>query len=138
MPLPFYPRMGHVLVCDFKGFQEPEMCKVRPVIVVSPRIPYRDEIVAVVPISLTEPRNKRASIYRLSKNYHPSEPDDLPCWAICDMVLNIGRARLEGFKVGRRKWEFPQLTGDDLLAVRYSTRAGLALDRLPPPPETPI
>lgn len=131
MALPFFPRMGHVLVCDFKDFRAPEMCKVRPVIVVSPRLPYRDEIIAVVPISLTEPRNSRPSIYRLSKNYHPEEPDDLPCWAICDMVTNLGRHRLEGFKVGRRKWEYPQLTGDDLLEVRYAVRAGLSLDRLP-------
>lgn len=132
MALKIYPRMGDVLVCDFKDFREPEMTKVRPVIVVSPRLPYREEIVAVVPISLTQPRNMRPSIHRLSKNYHPEEPDDLPCWAICDMVMNIGRVRLASFKAGvrRRQWITPHLTGEDLLAVRLAVRAGLGLDRL--------
>lgn len=118
MPLNFYPRAGQILICDFKGFLEPEMVKVRPVVVISPKLPYRAEIVTVVPISTTAPRHEYPFVVRLSKNYHPKELDDFPCWAKCDMVMNIARHRLDGFKVGRRKYVNPQMDGHDLQAVR--------------------
>jgi uncharacterized protein YifN (PemK superfamily) len=49
MPIQFYPRAGQILMCEFTGFVVPEMVKPRPVIVVSPRLPQRSEIVAIVP-----------------------------------------------------------------------------------------
>jgi len=127
MALNFYPRAGQVLMCDFSGFQVPEMIKPRPVVVVSPRLPRRSEIVAVVPISLTEPHQLMPYHVRLSKNYHPDEADDLPCWAIADMLMNLGLYRLNGFKIGRRKWATPQMTGDDLAAVRDAVLHGLGM-----------
>lgn len=114
-------------MCSFSGFKVPEMVKVRPVVVVSPRLPRRSEIVAVVPISLTEPMPLMPYQVRLSKNYHPAEADDLPCWAIADLVMNIGIYRLESFKVGRRKWASPQMTGDDLTVVREAVLHGLGM-----------
>jgi mRNA interferase MazF len=130
MPIPFFPRMGQVLIADFSDLQEPEMTKIRPVIIVSPRLPYRSNLVAVVPISLSAPKHDLPFCYRLSRNYHPSESDDLPCWAKADMITNIALRRLEGFKVGRRKWEFPNLSHEDLLGVRRAVLCGLGLDRL--------
>ena len=132
MTLNFHPRAGQILVCDFTGFKEPEMIKPRPVVVVSPRLPNRGEIVSVVPISLTGPLQPALYKVRLSKNYHPDEPDDVACWAACDMLMNLGLYRLNGFKVGRRKWAYPQMTGEDLLAVRRGVLLGLGLDKLPP------
>jgi uncharacterized protein YifN (PemK superfamily) len=108
------------------------MVKPRPVVVVSPRLPNRSDIVAVVPISLTAPLKPTLYKVRLSKNYHPDEPDDLPCWAACDMVMNLDLYRLNGFKIGRRQWTYPQMTGDDLLAVKRGVLLGLGLDKLPP------
>jgi uncharacterized protein YifN (PemK superfamily) len=131
MPLNFNPRAGQILVCNFDGFKVPEMVKPRPVVVVSPRLPHRAHIVAIVPISLTEPLHPTRYKVRLSKNYHPDEADDLPCWAACDMVMNLGLYRLNGFKVGHRKWAYPQMTGDDLLAVKRGVLLGLGLDKLP-------
>ena len=130
MTLPFYPRMGHVLMGDFTDLREPEMTKVRPVIVVSPRLPYRSDLVAVVPTSLTAPRHSLPFCFRLSKNYHPNEPDDLPCWAKADMVTNIALRRLDGFKIGRRKWHYPELSAADLVGVRHAVLCGLGLDRI--------
>lgn len=98
--------------------------------VISPRLPHRGEIVSVVPISLTPPNHTLPFVVRLSKNYHPEEPDDLPCWAKCDMLLNIGRHRLDGFKVGRRRWETPHATGDDLAAVKRGVIHGLGMGAL--------
>lgn len=111
------------------------MVKQRPIIVVSPKLPYRSEIVTVVPISLTPPTHTLPFAVKLSKNYHPNEDDDLPCWAKCDMVMNIAKWRLDGFKVGRRKWENPQATGDDLQAVRDGVLHGLGLGHLIKTPE---
>lgn len=119
-------------MCDFTGFVVPEMVKPRPVIVVSPRLPYRSEIVAIVPVSLTAPMHSEAFVVRLSKNYNPLEDDDLPCWAKCDMLLNLSRSRLDGFKVGRRKWETPHITGEDLTAVRHGVLHGLGMGTLIP------
>ena len=48
------------------------------------------------------------------------------------MVMNLGLYRLNGFKVGRRQWTYPQMTGDDLTAVRRGVLLGLGLDKLPP------
>ena len=125
MPISYHPRAGQVLMCDFQGFRVPEMVKTRPVIVVSPKLPHRHDIVAIVPISLTAPRHSLPFVIRLSKNYHPLEADDLPCWAKCDLLINLGRWRLNGFKIGRRKWASTQVTGDDLDAVRNGVKAGL-------------
>ncbi|MBC2836833.1 type II toxin-antitoxin system PemK/MazF family toxin [Paragemmobacter straminiformis] len=125
MKLNFHPRAGQVLMCDFRGFEVPEMVKVRPVVVVSPRLPYREHIVAIVPLSLTAPQRTYPFTVRLSKNYNPLETEDLPVWAKCDMLMNIGLHRLKGFKVDRRKWLTPQTTGDDLAAVRAGVLAAL-------------
>jgi uncharacterized protein YifN (PemK superfamily) len=138
MALPFFPRAGQVLMCDFKGFVEPEMVKTRPVIVVSPRLPYRSQIAAVVPISLTAPKHDLPFCYRLSKNYHPEEDDDLACWAKADMIMNLGIYRMSGFKVGRRKWEHPTLNAEDLAGVRHAILCGLGLDRIEIKADSPI
>lgn len=117
-------------MCNFKGFKVPEMVKPRPIIIVSPKLPYRSEIVTVVPISLTPPLRPQPYAVQLSKNYHPEEEDDLPCWAKCDMIMNISRERLNGFKVGRRKWVNPQATADDLMAVKLGVIHGLGMQDL--------
>lgn len=130
MPINYYPNAGQVLKCSFKGFKEPEMNKVRPVIVTSPKLPYRAEIITIVPVSLTPPEREYPYSVRLSKNYHPLEKDDLPCWAKCDMVLNVARHRLNGFKIDRRRYLSPSISQDDLEAVRMGVIYGLGLNDL--------
>lgn len=130
MGLTFFPRAGQIFVCNFNGFKEPEMIKPRPVIVISPKLPHRSEIVAVVPISLTPPKHKLPFCCQLSKNYHPDEDDDLPSWAKADMLMNLGLYRLTAFKVGRRKYFYPTLTPEDLQSVRHAVLCGLGLDKL--------
>lgn len=136
MALSFFPKAGQVYVCSFNGFKEPEMPdKPRPVIVVSPKLPYRSEVVAIVPISLTAPRHSLPFCYRLSKNYHPAEQDDLPCWAKADMLMNLGTYRLSPFSLGHRRYAYPQLTAEDMAGVRHAILCGLGLDGLIKPTE---
>lgn len=106
------------------------MVKIRPVIVLSPKLPYRSEIVTIVPISLTPPRHDLPFVVKLSKNYHPQEEDDLECWAKCDMVTNLALHRLKSFKIDRRKYHTPQLIGPDLSAVREGVVHGLGMGGL--------
>jgi uncharacterized protein YifN (PemK superfamily) len=42
----FFPKAGQGFMCDFSGFKKSEMVKPRPVVVISPRLHYRSEIVS--------------------------------------------------------------------------------------------
>ncbi|WP_370642458.1 type II toxin-antitoxin system PemK/MazF family toxin [Afifella sp. H1R] len=130
MAINFHPHAGTVLICDFRGYEEPEICKKRPVVVITPRLPYRSGLATVVPISLTAPKHDQPYVVRLSKNYHPEECDELPCWAKCDLVASVRMQRLDRFKTGRRKWETPRMSGEDLQAVRLGVVHGLGLGGL--------
>lgn len=130
MALNFFPKAGQIFICDYSGFKQPEMIKNRPVIVLSPKLPYRSELAAVVPISLTPPRHNLPFVYKLSKNYHPNEDDGLPCWAKGDLIINIGTYRLSAIKVGRRKYLYPQLTPADLEGVKNAVLHGLGMAHL--------
>jgi mRNA interferase MazF len=132
MAINFYPRAGQMFMCDFSGFKVPEMVKPRPVIIVSPRLPHRSDIVAVVPTSTTAPKYEYPFCYLLSKNYHPGEPDDIPVWAKADMVMNLGLYRLTCFKIGRRKYHYPTLTKEDLQGVKMAVLWGLGFGDLIP------
>jgi len=136
MSIPFHPRMGQVLVGDFSDLKAPEINKIRPVIVISPKLAHRSGLVAIVPISLTAPVQEFAHCHKLSRNYHPLEADDIPSWAKCDLVMNVAIRRLRGFKVGRRKWEIPNLSAQDLEAVRFAVMRGLGFDRLKISPDS--
>lgn len=130
MSLKFFPRAGQIFVCDFTSFTEPEMTKKRPVIVISPRLPHRSEIVTVVPISTTAPKHALPFVVKLSRNYHPSDDPTLPTWAKCDMVTNLALTRLSQFKIGRRKYTYPTLNPEDLESVRQGVIHGLGMSYL--------
>lgn len=125
MAINFYPRAGQIFICDFNKFEPPEMTKKRPVMVVSPRLPNRAEIVTIVPLSTTAPRKPVAYAVLLSKDYNPTGTGQRQVWAKCDMVLNVGRHRLTSYKTGRRKHVTPEASGDDLRRVRRGVMAGL-------------
>lgn len=128
MGLNFFPRAGQIFVGDFTDLKVPEITKKRPVIVISPKLPYRSELVALVPVSTTAPRHDLPFVYRLSRNYTPWGAPGLECWAKCDLVMNVWVGRLSAFKVDRRKYVYPALTPEDLAGVRRAVLAGLGLD----------
>src|SRR5690606_1059764 len=58
MGLMYYPKQGEILLCNYNtGFVAPEMTKIRLVVIVSPRLRRRADLVAVVPLSTTPPVN---------------------------------------------------------------------------------
>jgi mRNA interferase MazF len=111
---------GTILRCDYSrgGFQEPEMVKIRPAIVVSPRLRHRDWLCTVVPISTAEPERDLPYVVKLGLTL--PEPFDNPVgWAKCDMLATVAFSRLDLFRTardrlaGRRRYLQPRLSPDD-------------------------
>ena len=126
---------GTILLCDYSrgGFQPPEMVKRRPAIVISPRLPHRDGLCTVVPISGDAAANDLDYVVRLE--FKPPLPDPFSyavAWAKCDMLATVGFERLDLFhtkrdQYGRRKYLHPKLPEADLKRVRVG---GSACNRL--------
>lgn len=130
MPIKFPPKVGQMFVCDFSGSIAPEINKKRPVIIVSPRLPHRPDLATIVPVSTTQPQRDAPFIYQLTKNYHPAESDDLPCWAKADLLMSVSYARLSAFKSGRgrRNYVYPTISQEDMRGVRAAILAGLRFE----------
>lgn len=122
MPITFHPRPGTLLVCDFHGFIEPEMVKLRPVVVISPHYIERHRLYAVVPLSQTEPDPFQP--FHVHFPHTPVPGERGPCWAPCDMVMSVSVERLDRKKVGRGAYRvacIKQAELDAILAgVKYS------------------
>jgi len=116
-------------MCDFAGMVEPEINKRRPVVVVTRRLPFRDRLAMVVPLSTSEPSFPQPFQVRLSKNYHPNEAATLPVWAKCDLVCSVSFSRLDRFKIARRKYVSPMIDQHDLEFVRIGILAALGIRR---------
>src|SRR5437773_1314132 len=137
MPLLFPVPPGTILLCDYtRGFRLPEMVKRRPAIVISPRLPHRDYLWAVVPLSTTAPARDVAYVCRLELARPLPPPFDAAvCWAKADMVATVGFERLDLFRTGRdrtgrRQYLHPRLSDADLTRVRAAVLHGLGLGSL--------
>ena len=128
MPLLFHPAPGTIVMCDFgTGFIVPEMVKVRPVVVVSPRFRTRPKLCTVVPLSSTEPRPLEPYHHRLSAGAYP--PARGPMWAKCDMLATVSIDRLDRIKTrgrgGKRSYVTFAMPPDDMAAVMACVRVAL-------------
>lgn len=130
MPIDFTPKAGDILRCNFAGMRDPEMIKTRAVMIINPSIPYRSQLVTVVPLSTTPPRHDLPFCVRLSRNYWPDRDRMTPQWAKCDMIYNFRVERLDRFPIRNRQWTFEKATMPDLIAVRRGVLAGLGYTAL--------
>ena len=136
---------GTILLCDYSlgGFREPEMVKRRPALVVSPRLPYRDGLCTVVPLSGTPPARDVAYVVKLALLEPLPEPfEQRYWWAKCDMIATVGFSRLDLFRTGRdqsgkRKYLHPVLPKSDMERVICGILAALGVDRLTISPISP-
>ena len=71
MTLLYQPKEGSVLICDFRGYEVPEIIKIRPFIVIR-RHRTNKLLVTVVPLSTTAPQTVLAHHLQLE-----SEPSVL-------------------------------------------------------------
>jgi mRNA interferase MazF len=96
MPLPFPPNRGEVLICDFQNYMpKGEMVKLRPIIVLSPSIAQRMDIVTVVALSTTQPLT--ILNYHLEITFDPPYSIKYPSktmWLKGDMIYTMSLSRL--------------------------------------------
>lgn len=139
MSLKYHPKVGQILICNYNtGFQEPEMVKRRPVIVISPRLPHRDRLCTVVPISTSAPRKDVLYQCKVQLPYKLPPPwDDPVIWAKCDMLATVAFDRLSLIHNGRdhkgkRRYLTPRLDEDELNKVRAAMLNALGMPNLAP------
>jgi uncharacterized protein YifN (PemK superfamily) len=127
MPLQYQPKEGSVLICDFRGYEVPEMVKVRPVVVIRKHRTNR-LLVTVVPLSTTAPKSFLDHHLELENHLQGGSP---VCWAKCDMVATVSLPRLDRIKrrdrQGKRVYEISQLSVEEFAAIKAAVRSALGL-----------
>jgi mRNA interferase MazF len=136
MPISFHPQQGTILICDFRGYESPEMMKRRPVIVISPKLRSRPNLCSVVPMSTTAPHTEESYHYRLetvpplpapySSDWH---------WVKADMVYTVGFDRLFLAACGKddkgvRLYDQRVIAQVDLQNIQRAILHGIGLGRL--------
>ena len=138
MPLKYPVGPGTIVICDYEtGFREPEMVKRRPAVVVSPRLPYRDGLCTVVPLSTTPPGRTLAYQCRLELPQELPEPfEGAVKWAKADMLATVGLARLDLPRLerdresGRRRYLTIRLSDAQFAEVRRCVLHALGMGSL--------
>ena len=137
MSLSYHPAIGAILMCDFDtGFRPPEMVKRRPVVIISPRLRQRENLVTVVPLSTTPPNHKMDYHIEFTlANPLPSPFNNPSMWAKCDMLATVGLTRLDRFKMprhdkGPRKWVAGEVSPADLKRIRIAILHAIGLSFL--------
>lgn len=135
--LKFHPKKGTILCCDFsKGFQAPEMVKVRPVVVITPQLPGRPGLCTIVPLSTVEPSPFQAYHHKMDSHFLPPKLQKSDCWAKCDMIYTVSLERLDRIRDKNDKGERCYLTGkatvEDLASIELAILNGLGLRKFIP------
>src|SRR3990167_7961414 len=125
MPLLYQPKEGSVLICDFRGYEVPEMIKVRPVVVIR-KHKTNSLLVTVVPLSTTAPDRILDHHLELQSHLQGASP---VCWAKCDMVATVSPSRLDRIKSrdrhGKRVYVISHLETDEFYAIKVAVRSAL-------------
>lgn len=105
MAIEFHPRPGQILMCDFSvGFKEPEIVKKRPVVVLTPAMRGRHELVTIAALSTSTPDPVRDYHCQLPKASLPQLGNfqEKETWVKGDMVYTVGFHRLDLIKLNKR------------------------------------
>ena len=103
MALKFHPEPGTILMCDFQNFKQPEMVKIRPVVVVSPRMKRCSGLCTVVAISTQEPAIRELFHLPIDPTHMPPLPkfQAKPSWLKGDMIYRVSFERLNLIQLDR-------------------------------------
>ena len=130
MALPFQPHAGAVVRCNFRGMVEPEMVKMRDVVVIA-RHATNPRLVTIVPLSASQPSRPEPYHHELSKDPRPDGDAMRPIWAKCDMVYTVSLERLElhytRSRRGGRQSVRVRLPPEDFAAIRRCVAIALDL-----------
>ena len=95
---------GTIVICDYStGFHVPEMVKRRPAVVISSRLPRRDGLCTVVPMSESAPDHPQLYQCRLELTDDIPGFEGLVKWAKADMLATVGYGRLDLPRTARDK-----------------------------------
>jgi mRNA interferase MazF len=132
MALMYYPRPGEIVLCNYGGnVIHPEMDKRRPVVIVTPRLRRRGQLVGVIPLSTTAPNpieDYHCSI--VLQNTLPAPFDSQQMWAKCDMLATVSIDRLDRFRGSGRTYTTGMLNPSQLKDVQTAVLCGLGLSSL--------
>jgi mRNA interferase MazF len=136
MPIQYPVAPGTILLCNYDtGFRPPEMVKRRPAVVISPRLPYRDFLCTVVPLSGSPPVRELPYQCRLELAVPLPAPFTMTiCWAKADMLATVAFSRLDLFRTdrdqtGKRKYLHPKILPEDLARIRACVLCALGMGR---------
>jgi mRNA interferase MazF len=133
MGLLFHPKIGTIVICDFRGFIEPEMIKRRPAIIISPKFRHRDDLCTIVPLSTTEPNRIMPYHYKLTLDEPLPAPHNSKFhWVKGDMLSTVSFDRLSlPYKSkgsnGKRNYIVKIIEDNDLRKIRECVLHALAL-----------
>ena len=128
-----HPLPGTIVRVDLsEGFRPPEMVKRRPAIVLSPPIPGRSLLCAIVPLSTTAPVPRLPHHMQLTFDPPLPHPYSSPImWLKGDIVLTVAFHRLRllfsRWEDGQRVYDVRVLDAATLEEVRQCVRRGLGL-----------
>lgn len=132
MSLPFDPRPGTIVICDFRGFVEPEMVKPRPAVVISPKLRRRTRLGTIVPLSTSEPHKVEKYHHLITIEPPLPYPFDSPtCWVKGDMIYTVSYERLNlphtRDSFGNRCYLQYEVSREDLEKIRTCIQFGLGI-----------
>jgi uncharacterized protein YifN (PemK superfamily) len=128
MPINFYPAPGMVLICDFRGTIAPEICKIRPVVVISAPVARRYGLSTIVPLSTSRPRPVRH--YHILLRNPPLSSAGVEVWAKCDLVMSVSHSRLSRVRVREHRFEILWVTTAELKEIRLAAARSFGVDFL--------
>lgn len=95
MALPYLPKQGEILICDFDDSAVgAEMVKRRPVVVISRHDAHRSQLCAVVALSTTPPEIVKSWHYHMPHLRVSGWSAEDGVWAKCDMLATVSLKRL--------------------------------------------
>lgn len=127
--LPFQPELGQILICDFDGFEPPEMTKKRPVIVVSPKPRITKPLCIVVALSTKKPNPVMPFHHKLPDKTIPFK-EAKETWVKCDMVYTVSLKRLSRIKIGHHGSVSPRLPQPQISKIQQCLLHSLGMHHL--------
>lgn len=138
MALQFHPKIGTVVICDYDtGFRPPEMVKQRLAVVMSPRLPHRNNLCTVVPLSTSAPEHRFHYQCKVELPIEPPKPfEGRFKWAKADMLATVGLNRLtlphtrRDKSTGKRQYVVIELSEVEITQIRLSMLYALGMEYL--------
>lgn len=109
------------------------MIKARPAVVISPRLPHRNGLCTVVPLSTSPPEYDVEYVVQLELDKPLPKPYDATVqWVKCDMIATVSFQRLDMFRTerdqyGKRKYLQPKVSAADFARIINGVKSALGM-----------